>query len=133
MQHSIKNTILLIYSISHFFSIASNILLKILTTFNYLNSIKHKNYFGGIHMSDLSATQCGCGNIFGGGSCNNITWIILIILLLGGNSCGSFFGGDGCGCGGNNEWIIIIILLLFCGCGNGNNGCGMNSCCGCGC
>ncbi len=49
-------------------------------------------------MSDLSATNCGCGceNSCGGGLFNNgnnsCLWIILLLIFCGG--C-----GNGCGCG----------------------------------
>lgn len=99
-------------------------------------------------MSDLSATQCGCGcqnncgGIFGRGSgCNSCIWIIILLLL---SNNGSVFGNDDCGCGcgrsGGNDCIWIILILLFC-CG-GNSccgraydgcGCGCGSSCGCGC
>ncbi|MBD5551036.1 MAG: chorion class high-cysteine HCB protein 13 [Lachnospiraceae bacterium] len=76
-------------------------------------------------MSDLTATNCGCGNMGRSGcGCSNIIWIILLLSLCGGN------GNDDCGCndnglfglGGNGgcECIIWILLLLSCGgCGNG--------------
>lgn len=82
-------------------------------------------------MSELTATQCGCGrdncpsNNCG---CNSWIWIIIILFFLGGcgntNDCGfggmgNLFGGGG-SCDNNNcccEWIIILILLLSC-CGN---------------
>ena len=62
-------------------------------------------------MSDLSATNCGCGcessSGFGGNSC---LWIILLLCCCGG--CGgngrSGFGGGGCDC----LWIILSALLL---------------------
>ena len=57
-------------------------------------------------MSDLSATNCGCGN-----TCQN----------------GGLFGGNSC--------CLILILLLCCG-NNGlgaNNGCGCNDGCNNGC
>ncbi len=87
-------------------------------------------------MSDLSATNCGCGCVnersngcgceFGNNSC---IWIILLLLFCGGNSWGSNRGG--CGCDDSCIWIII---LLFCCGGFGGNGCGSNrSGCGCGC
>ncbi len=76
-------------------------------------------------MSDLSATNCGCGcnerRECGNNSC---IWIIILLLCC----CGNGFGGHGNGCG--NDSCLIILLLLFC-CG-GNNGffCG-NDDCGC--
>ncbi len=99
-------------------------------------------------MSDLTATNCGCGNnsnvccngngFFGG----NCSWIILLVFFCGGNGfgcgngCGNgIFGrsGDNCGCGNDCcEWLIWILLLSsFCGNGFGNscgNSCN-NSCC----
>lgn len=80
-------------------------------------------------MSDLTATNCGCGcnevrsGCFNGGC----SWIIILILLF--SCCGNNSWGMGrSGCGDNNCWWIIILLLFFC-CGNG---CGDNDC-GCGC
>ena len=99
-------------------------------------------------MSDLAATNCGCGDDRGGCGCNNgcgcdngcnngcnngcggwglscgnnsccnILWIIILLCLCGNNSWGC---GNGCG-NGDSCWIIIVLLLLC-----GNNGCG----CGC--
>ena len=54
-------------------------------------------------MSDLAATNCGCGDERCG--CNN--------------NCGC---GNGNSLFGDNSWIIIVLLLLCGGCGN--NGCG---------
>ena len=63
-------------------------------------------------MSDLAATNCGCGGGCGGSnnggcnSCNIIIWIILLSCLCGngnGTSLSNVFGcgnGDDCGCGG---------------------------------
>lgn len=84
-------------------------------------------------MSDLTATNCGCGcdnscdngcssgtSIFGGnGNCGcSLLWVIILLGYLGnGNSCGCNSGCDN-GCG-NNLWILIL-LLLFCGNGNGS-------------
>ena len=86
-------------------------------------------------MSDLAATNCGCGDercgcnnncgcgngnsLFGDNSCNCILWIICLMCLCGNNGC-----GNGCGCNNGNDfcWIIIVLLLLCGGCGN--NGCG---------
>lgn len=71
-------------------------------------------------MSDLVATNCGCGGN-DNGCCSSLIWIILILSLCGGN--GSPLSNDGCGCGGDNSCMWIILLLLFCGggcgCGNG--------------
>jgi len=83
-------------------------------------------------MSDLTASNCGCGSnsIFGGngGGCSWIIWILLLSCVCGNNGggCGfGGFGGNGCGCDdgcGNNscEWLIWI-LLLSCFCGGNNN------------
>lgn len=83
-------------------------------------------------MSDLTASNCGCGSnsIFGGngGGCSWIIWILLLSCVCGGNGGGCGFGGcggNGCGCDdgcGNNscEWLIWI-LLLSCFCGGNNN------------
>lgn len=79
-------------------------------------------------MSDLSATNCGCGcgNERSGGcglGNNSCLWIILLLIFCGGNSCG--FGRSGCG--GDDSCLWIILLLIFCGgCGNSRSG-------GCGC
>lgn len=78
-------------------------------------------------MSDLSATNCGCGcdsEMSNWGGCHNNSCLFIILILL--FCCGNGFSGrrgDDCGC--NNSCIWIIILLLFCG--NGFDGCG----CGC--
>lgn len=87
-------------------------------------------------MSDLTASNCGCGSTpFStncGGGCNN-TWLILLLLLSNngcGGGCGNGFGlfNNG-GCGDSNcgcDWLIWILLIsCFCG-GNGERG-------GCGC
>lgn len=70
-------------------------------------------------MSDLAATNCGCGHD-GNGCCS---WILILILLSACGGCGNgsglfgSFGGDGCG---NNDCSSIIwILILLCVCGNG--------------
>ena len=77
-------------------------------------------------MSDLAATNCGCGcdgasgisNLFGGGNCG---CLVLILLLMSCGGCGEgLFGGCE---GGNNSCLWIILLLLFCGGGCGT-GCG---------
>lgn len=68
-------------------------------------------------MSDLVATNCGCGNE-SNNCCSSLIWIILILSLC--NNGSSSLSNDGCGCG-NNDCIWLILLLLFCG---GNNGCG---------
>lgn len=72
-------------------------------------------------MSDLSATNCGCGcengGLFGNCGSNSCLWIILLLIFCGG--CGNGRMGDGCGCG-NDSCLWIILLLIFCGgCGNG--------------
>lgn len=81
-------------------------------------------------MSDLSATNCGCGcdSAMGrGGDCcgfggnNSCLWIILLLIFCGG--CG---GGMRSGCG-NDSCLWIILLLIFCG------GCGFGDGCGCDC
>ena len=77
---------------------------------------------GGINMSDLAATNCGCGcdescggglsRGFFGGDCNSIIWILLLLCFCGNGSCCDRDDRHGdCSC-------IIIILLLLCGCGN---------------
>ena len=86
-------------------------------------------------MSELTATNCGCGCDNGcgngcGNGMNSCLWIILLLICCGG--CGNGFGCNN-GCGGDNSCLWIILLLICCGgCGNGlglNNGCGN----GCGC
>ncbi len=66
-------------------------------------------------MSDLAATNCGCGCDGG----NSILWILILLILFGGNGCGNSFGSD-------NSCLWAIILLCCCG---GNSLCGG----GCGC
>ncbi len=73
-------------------------------------------------MSDLSATNCGCGcengGLFNNSGNNSCLWIILLLIFCGGCG-GSGRMGDGCGCG-NDSCLWIILLLIFCGgCGNG--------------
>ncbi|MDD6037961.1 MAG: chorion class high-cysteine HCB protein 13 [bacterium] len=71
-------------------------------------------------MSDLAATNCGCGSEVNNG-CSSIIWIILLLCFCGGNKGWNFGSGNGsCGCGCDSIWII---LLLLCCCG-GNGGCG---------
>ncbi|HJC09555.1 MAG TPA: chorion class high-cysteine HCB protein 13 [Candidatus Blautia ornithocaccae] len=79
-------------------------------------------------MSDLAATNCGCGcddncgggmsrGLFGGG-CSCIIWILLLLSCCGNGN--TFSGNDGC----SDSSCLILILLLLCGCGNGcGNGC----------
>lgn len=44
--------------------------------------------------------NCGCGCYPScGGSMSNTWWIIIVILIIWLVSDGSFFGGNGCGCG----------------------------------
>ena len=77
------------------------------------------------------------GNLF----CNNSNcggdtlWILILLILLGGNGCGNSCSGN---CGGSScagDLIFILILLSLVG-GNGI-GCGGNCGCeavsGCGC
>ena len=78
-------------------------------------------------MSDLAATNCGCGcdDNCGGirrGFFDDCNGIILILILL--SCCGNGFDNDrgGCGFGGDNSCLIIILLLLCC-CGNGHGFC----------
>lgn len=78
-------------------------------------------------MSDLSATNCGCGcerNERSGFGNNSCLWIILLLFCCGG--CGNGCGNNN-GCGDNCIWLI----LLLCCCG-GFGGCGNNNSCGCG-
>ncbi len=80
-------------------------------------------------MSDLSATNCGCGCDDGrrgngcgcGNDCgfanNSCLWIILLLICCGGY-------GNGCGGYGNDSCLWIILLLICCGgLGNGCGGC----------
>lgn len=69
-------------------------------------------------MSDLSATNCGCGceNGVGFSGMNSCLWIILLLCCCGGFGSGRE-GGFGCG---NDSCLWIILLLCCCGgCGNG--------------
>lgn len=71
-------------------------------------------------MSELTATNCGCGcdSGRGGNNCCSIIWIILLLSCFCGGDGMSFFSngsgscGDGCGFGDNN--CLWILLLLFC-------------------
>ena len=78
-----------------------------------------------ITMSDLSATNCGCGCDSGMTRCgdgffgNNCLWIILLLCCCGGG-CGGRggfggFGGDSC------LWIILLLCCCGGGCGGGCN------------
>lgn len=88
-------------------------------------------------MSDLAATNCGCGcddrcgcgqeescgcgggmmNCFGNGSsCSCILWIIILLSFCGNSGFGCSRGGCGCA---DNSCLLIIILLLCCGGGFG--------------
>ncbi len=67
-------------------------------------------------MSDLAATNCGCGCNDEGG-CNSIIWLIILLALCGGCGTNSLSNNGGC-----DSCCWIILLLFFCG-GNGN-GCG---------
>ena len=66
-------------------------------------------------MSDLSATNCGCGNtcqnggLFGGNSC---CLILILLLCCGNNGLGA---NNGCGCndGCNNGCNSLIWILLL--------------------
>ena len=71
-------------------------------------------------MSELSATNCGCGcdnngTIWGGNGCNISPCFLIIILIFFCGGMGNNWGrsGSGCGC----DWIWIILLLFFC-CGD---------------
>ena len=80
-------------------------------------------------MSELSATNCGCGcdnNTANLGGCGISSCALILILLF---CCGGFgCGNDRGGCGNNDSCLWIILLLIFCGgCGTntlGGNGCG---------
>ena len=76
-------------------------------------------------MSDLSATNCGCGcddvmrrdrDCGCGFAGNNCLWIILLLIFCGGCGNGWGRGGDDCR---NDSCLWIILLLIFCG-GFGN-------------
>lgn len=46
-------------------------------------------------MSDLTATNCGCGNSNRSGcGCNSILWILILL-----SCCNGGDSSDGCGCG----------------------------------
>lgn len=53
--------------------------------------------------------SCGCLDFCTGG--NNMVWILLIMLLLGGNEGFSL-------CGGDNGMIWIILILVLAGGGS---------------
>ena len=70
-------------------------------------------------MSDLAATNCGCGCETANNNCgcgNNIIWIILLLSCCGG------WGHKGCGFCNDNSCIWIILLLFCCGGWGGNSG-----------
>ena len=107
------------------------------TYYNLFNQPPEQN-LEDFTMSDLAATNCGCGNdgcgcnnncgcgngtsLFGDNSCSCILWIICLMCLCGNNGCGC---SNNCGYGNDSCWIIIVLLLLCSGgCGCGNNGCG---------
>ena len=81
--------------------------------------MKCKTYLEVFIMSDLAATNCGCGCENEGG-CSSILWLIILLSCCGGCNGGFGFGRGNCGNGYGCESIIIIILLLCC-CGNGNS------------
>ena len=74
-------------------------------------------------MSDLAATNCGCGcdngcdsnnvGLFGGNGCSSMIWLLVILSCC----CGGGRSGDGygCGCGCDNSCLIAILLLACCG------------------
>ena len=67
-------------------------------------------------MSDLTATNCGCGCETASNGGNNCLWIILLLACCGGCGGSGFSGFGGCG---DNSCLWIILLLIFCGgCGN---------------
>ena len=79
-----------------------------------------QKFHGGTNMSDLAATNCGCGcdNNTPSCGCGNLIWIILLLCCCGG------WGHNGCGnsCGFDNSCIWIILLLCCCGGWGGNGG-----------
>lgn len=77
-------------------------------------------------MSDLSATNCGCGNVMDhcNEGCGISSCLLIIILLFCCGGCGRGLGRSGDDCGGDS-CIWIILLLIFCGgFRNGCDGCG---------
>lgn len=73
-------------------------------------------------MSDLSATNCGCGceEVRSNGGCGNFLWIIILLSCCGGcNGFGNGFGG-GCGNGGCGDNNCLWLILLLCCCGGCN-------------
>ena len=68
-------------------------------------------------MSDLTATNCGCGCENGNGM-SSCLWIILLLCCCGG--CGNGFSGNGFG----NDSCLWIIGHLCGGGGGGNTGAG---------
>lgn len=82
-------------------------------------------------MSDLAATNCGCGGCgspanFNGCGNNSCIWLILILIFCGGCGGSGVFANSGCGCddgcggprggcgGCDNSCFWIILILLFC-------------------
>ncbi len=72
-------------------------------------------------MSDLTATNCGCGNSNrSGGGCNSILWILILLCCCNGgdssDGCGfggGFFGGNNSGCGCDSIiWILLLAEIL---------------------
>ena len=84
-------------------------------------------------MSDLTATNCGCGCDNGNnGCCSTLIWLLLLTSCCGNGN--GLFGGNGCG--NDNSCLWLILILCCCGgCGNGgffgNSGCGCGNGCGC--
>lgn len=68
-------------------------------------------------MSDLSATNCGCGceEVRNNGGCGNFLWIIILLSCCGGCNGNGFGNGFGNGCGGDNSCLWLILLLCCCG------------------
>ena len=58
-------------------------------------------------MSDLAATNCGCGCENEGG-CNSIIWLIILLCCCG---CGNNGIGGGCDNGNNS---CLWLAFLFC-------------------
>lgn len=68
-------------------------------------------------MSDLTATNCGCGCDNGNnGCCSTLIWLLLLTSCCGNGN--GLFGGNGCG--NDNSCLWLILILCCCGgCGNG--------------